>query len=113
MLVGVIGKSGAGKTYLVEKFKQFDNSIIHIDIDKIWAEIIQNKDVIDGVVKIVDDTSIVKDGKLDRYKTGDIIFKDKNKYLPISPKRFEQAFNLFGIDIKLQYNCSWENTLNI
>ena len=35
--------------------------------------------------------------------------KDKNKYLPISPKRFEQAFNLFGIDIKLQYNCSWTN----
>ena len=35
--------------------------------------------------------------------------KDKNKYLPISPKRFEQAFNLFGIDIKLQYNCSWGN----
>lgn len=35
--------------------------------------------------------------------------KDKDKYLPISPKNFEQAFKMFGIDIKLQYNCSWEN----
>lgn len=35
--------------------------------------------------------------------------KDRNKYLPISPKRFEEAFKVFGIDIKLQYNCSWEN----
>jgi len=35
--------------------------------------------------------------------------KDKDRYLPISPKHFEDAFKLFDIDIKLQYNCSWEN----
>ena len=35
--------------------------------------------------------------------------KDKERFLPISPKRFEEAFKLFGIEISLQYNCSWEN----
>ena len=35
--------------------------------------------------------------------------KDKDKYLPISPKHFEESFKMFGIDIKLQYSCCWEN----
>lgn len=35
--------------------------------------------------------------------------KDKDKYLPISPKHFEEAFKMFGINVKLQYSCSWEN----
>lgn len=35
--------------------------------------------------------------------------KDKDKYLPISPKHFEEAFKLFGINVKLQNSCSWEN----
>lgn len=80
MLIGVIGKSGAGKSSLIERIAKFDNSIIHIDIDKIWAEIIQEKEVVDNVVKIVGDPSIEKGGRLDRYKTGNIIFNDKNKY---------------------------------
>lgn len=80
MLVGVVGKSGSGKSTLIERFVKLDNSIIHINIDKIWAEIIQYKEVIDSVVKIANDCSIVVDGKLDRYKTGSIIFKDKIKY---------------------------------
>ena len=80
MLVGVIGKSGAGKSTLIERIVAFDDSVIHIDIDKIWADVIQDKDVIESIVKIADDYSILKDGKLDRYKTGNIIFKDKSKY---------------------------------
>ena len=35
--------------------------------------------------------------------------KDKDKYLPISPKNFEKAFEILGIDVELQYKCSWEN----
>ena len=35
--------------------------------------------------------------------------KDKDRYLPISPENFEEAFEMLGIDIKLQRNCSWEN----
>ena len=80
MLIGVIGKSGAGKSSLIEKIARLDRSIIHIDIDKVWAEVIQDKSVIDNVVKIACDSSILTNGKLDRYKTGNIIFSDKNKY---------------------------------
>ena len=35
--------------------------------------------------------------------------KNKDTYLPIAPQRFEDAFETLGIDIKLQYNCSWNS----
>lgn len=35
--------------------------------------------------------------------------KDRDEYLPISPKNFERMFAVLGINVKLQYQCSWEN----
>ena len=35
--------------------------------------------------------------------------KNKDTYLPIAPQRFEDAFKILGINIKLQYNCSWKS----
>lgn len=35
--------------------------------------------------------------------------KNDRKYLPISTRRFEGAFQAIGIDFKLSHKCSWEN----
>lgn len=80
MLIGVIGKSGAGKSSLVQRMMSFDDAIIHIDIDKIGHSILSNKEVIDNIVKIVEDPTVVVNGILDRKKVGNIVFKDKKKY---------------------------------
>ena len=80
MLVGIVGKSGAGKSSLVRRMMPFDSSIIHIDIDKIGHEILKDEEVVNNIVKIVGDTSVVVDGVLDRKKVGNIVFSDIKKY---------------------------------
>lgn len=80
MLVGVVGKSGAGKSSFVEKMKIFDNDIIHIDIDKIGHDILTDKEVVNNLVKIVGDSTVVVNGTIDRKKVGNIIFNDLDKY---------------------------------
>ena len=80
MLIGVVGKSGAGKSSMINRMMCFDDSIIHIDIDKIGHEILKEKNVINNIVRIVEDSSIVCDGIIDRKKVGNIIFNDLEKY---------------------------------
>lgn len=80
MLVGIIGKSGAGKSSLAKRMMAFDNEVIHIDIDKIGHDILKDKDIVDNIVKIIEDESVVVNGVIDRKKVGNIIFNDLNKY---------------------------------
>ena len=80
MLVGIVGKSGAGKSSFVERMKHFDNSIIHVDIDKIGHDILKNDEIVNKIVEIIGDSSVVSDGVIDRKKVGNIIFNDSVKY---------------------------------
>lgn len=80
MLIGVTGKSGAGKSTFVKKMHSFDDSIIHVDIDKIGHDILKNSEIVNKIVNIVGDSSVVVDGILDRKKVGNIIFNDLKKY---------------------------------
>lgn len=80
MLIGIVGKSGSGKSSLVRRMMSFDSSIVHIDIDKIGHDILKDEVVVKNVVKIVGDNSVVVDGVLDRKKVGNIIFNDLKKY---------------------------------
>jgi len=80
MLIGVVGKSGAGKSTIVRKMHSFDDSVVHVDIDKIGHDILKNKDIVDHIVGIVGDFSVIENGVLNRRKVGNIIFNDKKKY---------------------------------
>lgn len=80
MLVGVVGKSGAGKSSFVEKLKKIDNNIVHIDIDKIGQDILKDQNIISHIVSIVGDSSVLENGILNRKKVGNIIFNDVKKY---------------------------------
>lgn len=80
MLVGVVGKSGAGKSSFVRRLLEIDNKIIHIDIDKIGHDILKDKEIVAHIVGIVKDPSVVENGVLNRKKVGNIIFNDLSKY---------------------------------
>jgi dephospho-CoA kinase len=80
MLVGIVGKSGSGKSSLVRRMMSFNNSVVHIDIDKIGHDILKDKEVVDRIVEILEDDSVVVNGVIDRKKTGNIVFNDKEKY---------------------------------
>jgi hypothetical protein len=38
--------------------------------------------------------------------------KDWNRFMPIAPMTFDDAFNLLGVDLVTAHQCSWENYLN-
>lgn len=80
MLIGVVGKSGAGKSSLIRRMMSFDSEIIHVDIDKIGHNILSDKVIMENIVKIVEDESVVVNGVLDRKKVGNIVFNDRVKY---------------------------------
>jgi hypothetical protein len=35
--------------------------------------------------------------------------KDWDRFVPISPKTFDRAFELLGIDLTTSKHCSWQN----
>lgn len=37
--------------------------------------------------------------------------KDRNRYLPIAPDHFDQAWELLGVEFVSSHRCSWENYL--
>lgn len=80
MLVGIVGKSGAGKSTLVKRMQEFSENIVHIDIDKIGQDILNDEVVVSEIVKIVGSGEVVSNGILDRKKVGNIIFNNKEKY---------------------------------
>lgn len=80
MLIGIVGKSGAGKSTLVKKMQDLDDSVVHIDIDKIGHDILKDSEIVNHIVEIVGDSSVLVGGVLDRKKVGNIIFNDLKKY---------------------------------
>ena len=38
--------------------------------------------------------------------------KDWNRFMPIAPTTFDEAFKLVGVDLVTAHQCSWENYLN-
>lgn len=80
MLIGVTGKSGAGKSTFVKKMQCIDSNVVHIDIDKIGYDILKDEKIVRNIVDIVGDSNVFTNGVLDRKKVGNIIFNDNNKY---------------------------------
>ena len=49
MLIGIVGKSGAGKSTFVKRMQEFNQDIVHIDIDKIGQDILKNSEVVNNI----------------------------------------------------------------
>ena len=77
MIIGITGKSGAGKSYVSEIIsKRLD--MIHLDIDKISHEVLTFDKTIKFILKTFGH-SVFENGQINRKKLGKIVFNDTLK----------------------------------
>lgn len=77
MVIGLIGGSGTGKTYIANYIKNVLNASF-IEADKIGHDLLEDS----GIIKLLTETfgiSILKDGIIDRHILGTIVFNDSNE----------------------------------
>lgn len=74
MIIGVSGKSGAGKSSIA-KYLQEQHGFISIDTDKLVEKI--RKENVNEILSIVQDNSILDNGVIDSKKLGAILFENK------------------------------------
>lgn len=76
MLIGIIGKSGSGKSTITRKLNEEDKYFV-IDVDKVNHSLIEEsplkKDIINRYPEVLEN------GKINRRKLGMILYQDKEK----------------------------------
>jgi len=81
MIIGITGNTGSGKTIIAGFFKQWGGYVI--SVDRMGWEVLLDGKVIEKLRRIFGD-GIIKDGKVDRKRLGDIVFKDQEQLLRFS-----------------------------
>ena len=76
-IVGLTGMSGAGKSTAAKLFSE--NGFTVIDCDLIARKVAQNKAFLKELSERFDERLLNSDGTLDRKKTAEVVFKDKDK----------------------------------
>ena len=79
MLIGLMGKSGSGKSLISKLLKELDDRIRVIDVDKIGHESHNDPDVREKLIKYFGDGIFDDDGSVNRKALGRIVFSDKSK----------------------------------
>lgn len=77
MIIGITGKSGAGKSYLSDIIAQ-KLDFLHVDIDKISHEVLAFPETISFLHQEFEKT-IFENNKLNRKKLGEIVFNNPQK----------------------------------
>lgn len=78
MIIGICGKSGAGKGTVCSFFKGISDDIVWIDIDKIGHKV-NNKEEVKEKLILCFGEEVLKDGVIDRKKLGKQVFNSKKK----------------------------------
>ena len=75
MLIGIMGKTGSGKSTITRKLNE-ENKYLIIDVDKVNHALIEEttlkKDIINRYPEVLEE------GKINRKKLGMILYQDKN-----------------------------------
>ncbi len=79
MLIGLMGKSGSGKSLISKLLKESDDGIQVIDIDKIGHESHNDPGVRAKLKEYFGDDIFNSDGNVNRKALGKIVFSDKSK----------------------------------
>lgn len=76
MLIGVVGKSGSGKSYLARKLSEYIENSIWVDIDKIGHSSLIDNNIKANLVNHFG-VEILNNGVIDRKKLSNIVFNNK------------------------------------
>lgn len=76
MLIGVVGKSGSGKSYLARKLSEHIENSIWVDIDKIGHSSLTDNNIKANLVNHFG-VEILNNGVIDRKKLSNIVFNNK------------------------------------
>ena len=76
MLIGVVGKSGSGKSYLARKLSEHIENSIWVDIDKIGHASLTDNNIKANLVNHFG-VKILDNGVIDRKKLSNIVFNNK------------------------------------
>ncbi len=79
MLIGLMGKSGSGKSLISKLLKELDDRVQVIDIDKIGHQSHNDPDVRTKLRAYFGDSIFDSDGSVNRKALGKIVFSDKSK----------------------------------
>ncbi len=79
MLIGLMGKSGSGKSLISKLLKELEDGIQVIDIDKIGHESHSDPNVRAKLKEYFGDNIFDRDGSVNRKALGKIVFDDKSK----------------------------------
>lgn len=74
LLVALTGNYGMGKSTVLHMFR--DLGAVTLDADTIVASLLKERDVLEKIRKLLDDSVFDKDSRLNKKKVADIIFKN-------------------------------------
>ena len=76
MIIGIMGKSGSGKSTITNLLNEKGNYLL-IDVDKVNHELIENTSLKQDIIIRYPET--LENGKINRQKLGMILYQDKKK----------------------------------
>ena len=78
MLIGLMGRSGSGKTTVSLLFKELNPNFFVVDVDKIGHKAYTDKTVKDKMLKYFGSGIFNQDSSINRKKLADIVFNNSN-----------------------------------
>ncbi|MBQ8043285.1 MAG: dephospho-CoA kinase [Clostridia bacterium] len=100
MLIGLMGKSGSGKSLVSRLFKEIDETIQVIDVDKIGHDSHNDPKVRSKLIRYFGDAIFNNDGTVNRKALASIVFNDDAKMQLLYDATY--SYMVERIDLALQ-----------
>lgn len=93
-IVAITGQTASGKSFMSRRIKEkFKKPVI--DLDKLNKEVLNKKDVITQISKVLGDSVLNTDGTLNKTEIRNIVFHDKDKLKRLERITHKKVFLLF------------------
>lgn len=109
MKVGIFGKSGSGKTTVASYFEA--KGYFHINLDRVGREVVTKYPEILSEISEAFGAEYVPDGKLDRKKLGDLVFRNTSELEKLNGIFFKYIRNEALLLMTGRDNCILEGAV--